>query len=272
MHRKLSKQHALLRYQPKEGEAMKNAMIVLLVSVVIAAQTAAQQPMVSQQKDASLPTADQIIEKYIQALGGKAAIEKISSRVVKGTFELPAMGVSGTATIYAKAPNKMLAVFDIPGFGTVREGYNGTVAWEQNPDMGLREKSGAELAFIKLESEFYKDIKLKELYPKINVKGKEKVGDRDVYLVEATPSEGSPEKWYFDVQTGLIIRRDFVADTAQGSIPMEQYFEDYKEVDGMKLPFTLRQTSPAISFIVKVTEVKNNAEIEDAKFNKPAAQ
>jgi zinc protease len=254
---------------------MRKIVTILLLNIIVVAQTIAQvseKKLEAKAEDKSLPTANQIIEKYVQALGGKAAIEKISSRVIKGTFELPAMGVSGTAAIYAKAPNKIVAVFEVPGFGTVQEGYNGAVAWEQNPDMGLREKSGAELAFAKLESEFHKEIKLPELYPKMTVKGKEKVGDRDVYVIEATPSEGKPEKWYFDVQTGLILRRDFVADTAQGSIPIEQYFEDYRGVDGIKLPFILRQSNPVINITIKVTEVRHNTEIDDAKFNKPAPQ
>ena len=152
------------------------------------------------------------------------------------------------------------------------QGYDGTTAWEQNPMAGFRVLSGAELALMKRDSEFYGDLKFKELYPKAVVKGKQKLGDRDVYLVEATPAEGGPEQLYYDVQTGLLARRDFVLDSPQGQLPTETYLEDYKEVDGVKMPFTIRQTNPAVAFTIKFTEVKHNVPVDDAKFNKPASQ
>src|SRR5262249_1329514 len=125
----------------------------------------------------ALPSADQIIDKYVQAIGGKAAIEKQTSRVSKGSFELPAFGASGTAEICEKGPNKTLAVINVAGFGVVQEGFDGKVAWFQDPQNGLREKTGAELAAAKLDAELQKPIKIKQLYPKLAVKGKDKVGD-----------------------------------------------------------------------------------------------
>src|SRR5215208_2779319 len=74
----------------------------------------------------AMPTADQILDKYVQALGGKAAIEKVNSRVSKGNFEIPAMGAGGPIEMYAKAPNKNLVIINIPGFGTIQQGFNGT--------------------------------------------------------------------------------------------------------------------------------------------------
>jgi zinc protease len=110
------------------------------------------------------------------------------------------------------------------------------------------------------------------MYSKMTVKGKDKVGDKEVYVVEATPTEGSPHKLYFDTQSGLMLRTDREADTPQGKMPFEIYMEDYREVDGVKMPFTVRQVAPAISFTIKVDEVKHNVPVDDAKFNKPAAQ
>ena len=116
----------------------------------------------------------------MQTLGGKAAFEKITSTASKGTFEIPAFGATGSAEVWEKAPNKTALKLDIPGFGVVLEGFNGTVAWSQDPQSGLREKTGAELAATKLDADFYKPLRLKQLYPKITLKGKEKVGDKDM--------------------------------------------------------------------------------------------
>ena len=220
----------------------------------------------------AMPSVDQILDKYVQALGGKAAIEKVTSTVVTGTFELPAMSMSGPMEIYAKAPNKNAVIINLAGFGVVQSGFNGAIGWSQDPQSGLREMAGAELADAKRDAEFYRDIKLKQLYPKMTLTGKEKVGERDAYVIEATPADGKPEKMYFDTQTGLLLRLDNDRESPQGSAHVETYFEDYKETGGVKMPFTIKIVRPEISFTLKTTEVKQNVPIDDAKFNKPAAQ
>lgn len=220
-----------------------------------------------------MPTVDEILNKYVQALGGKAAIEKNKTQVAKGTLEVETQGISAPLELYTAAPNKSLLVANIPGYGIVQEGYNGTVAWRQDPAAGISEKSGGELAAVKRNSDFYRVIRLKEAYSKMTVKGKEKVGQSEAYLIEAVPSEGSPEKMYFDTQSGLLLRTDVEADTPLGKLPFEIYFENYKEIDGVKAPFTVRRVSPATGNInIKLDEIKHNVTIDDAKFNKPAGQ
>jgi outer membrane lipoprotein-sorting protein len=276
-------------FKGRKDKLMKRTITMIFICAILAVSAFAQG---SQQKPATgqpaakptdmkpadakpaeaLPSVDQILDKFVQAIGGKAAIEKVTSRVSKGTFEIPAMGAGGPIELYAKAPNKNLVIINIPGFGIVQQGYNGTVAWAQEPTSGLRELSGPELASAKREAEFYADIKFKELYPKMVVKGKDKVADKDVYVIEATPTEGSPAKLYFDAQSGLMVRTDREAETPQGKMPIEIYLENYKDVEGLKLPFTIRQITPAISFTIKIDDVKHNVPVEDAKFNKPSGQ
>jgi hypothetical protein len=230
------------------------------------AQTPAAKPA------ANLPSAEQIINKFVQAIGGKAALEKINSREAKGTFELAAMGVSAPVEMSSKAPNKTVMTIDIAGFGTIQRGYNGTVAWENNPQTGLRDLSGGELAQMKLGSDFYRDVKLMQVFPKMTVKGVEKVGSSDAYVIDATSAEGINETMYFDTQSGLLVRSDIEADTAQGKMKVSSYVSDYRDVDGVKIPFTIKQTTPTIEFTIKLDSVKHNVAIDDAKFNKPAAQ
>ncbi len=247
--------------------------IVLLCSAVeITALAQGKEKPADPKPAAALPSVDQILDKYVQAIGGKAAIEKLTSRVSKGSFEIAAFGASGTAEIYGKAPNKTLAIINVAGFGVVQEGFDGKVGWAQDPQNGLREKSGAELATAKLDSEFLKPIKIKQLYPKIVVKGKDKVGDKEVYVVEATPVESSVETWYFDTQSGLMLRQDAEREGPQGKANIQVFLDNYKEVDGVKLPFTSRVVRPDFTIDIKVEEVKHNVQVDDAKFVKPAAQ
>src|SRR5262245_59401238 len=182
------------------------------------------------QGGAALPTVDQVLDKYIAAIGGKAALEKQNTRVEKGTLEIPAFGMTGNMETFSKAPNKTAFVLDLPGFGVVKQGYDGKTGWSQDPQTGLRDLSGAELAAMKLNSDFYRDTRLKTLYPKITVKGKDKVGDKEVIVLEATPAEGSAEQWFFETASGLLIRRDFEVDTPLGKTPIQSFVDSYMEV------------------------------------------
>jgi zinc protease len=220
----------------------------------------------------ALPSLDQILDKYIESLGGKAALEKLTTRQISGSFEIPAMNASGTLKGFAKAPNKSLMIIDVPGYGVIQQGYDGTVAWGQDPMAGLREITGTELATTKRDVDFNQALHLKELFAKLTVKSKEKVGEKDAFVVEATPAEGKIEKLYFDATTGLLIRQDAERESPQGASSVEMYFEDYKEIDGIKVPFTMRRVMPAFAMTVKIDEIKHNVEIDNAKFTKPAAQ
>jgi outer membrane lipoprotein-sorting protein len=254
---------------------MKRILTTLILCSVIAvaafAQGAPQKPA-TDEKSAALPSVDQILDKYVQAIGGKAAIEKQTSRVSKGTFEIAAFGATGTAEVYAKAPNKAASVINVAGYGVVQEGFDGKAAWAVDPQNGMRDKSGVELAATKLDAEFLKPVKIKQLYPKIVVKGKDKVGDKEVYVLEATPVESSVEIWYFDTQTGLILREDIEREGPQGKQSIQSFLDDYRSVDGVKIPFKFHQVTPAFTIDIKFDEIKGNVPIDDAKFNKPAAQ
>lgn len=221
-----------------------------------------------------LPTVAAVLEKYVQAIGGREAVEKIKSRVSKGTFELASLaGVKGAIEVYEKAPNKQVAFLNIPGVGEEAEGFDGTIAWELEPDSGVvHEKTGLELASARREADFYEDIRLKELYTRMTIKGVEKVGASQAYVVEAVPAEGSAEHFYFDTQTGLLLRHDSVEEGEDGKRSIEEDYSDYRVVDGIKLPFVLHQLSPGTDFTVKLAEVKQNVAIDDTKFNKPEGQ
>ncbi|MFN0084619.1 MAG: hypothetical protein ACKVX9_04460 [Blastocatellia bacterium] len=221
---------------------------------------------------AGAPTVDEILARYIKATGGKEAIEKATSRVAKGTFEIEAMNMSGVIEMYAKAPNKNAMIIDLPGLGKIYGVYDGAKGYSTDPMNGVRELEGLELAAMKRQSDFYRDVNLRKHYPTITLKGREKVGAMEAYVLEATPAEGAPEKWYFDASNGLMIRQDGEEDSPQGKVTYEAYMEDFRDVDGIKTPFSIRRVTPAFSMSIKLTEVKQNITIDDAKFNKPSGQ
>jgi hypothetical protein len=222
---------------------------------------------------AATPTVDQILEKFVQAIGGQAACEKISSRVMKATLESPTLGGSMPWEMYSKAPNKQLSTFEITGFGVIRDAFDGRVAWSQSP-MGLREKSDDELLKVKRDAEFYRDLDLKKHYPGLAVQGTAKVGAEDAYRLESSPTPTSRETLYFGARSGLMLRADSEYATSTGKVQASALLEDYRPVDGVKVPFLIRLTlttpeQPEMSLIIKCSEVQHNVPIDDAKFAKP---
>ncbi len=250
---------------------MLRSLFTLLYFALIVIPSSAQQLPSSGTTAEALPGIDQILERYQKAVGDKTVAEKLTSVEMKGTIEVLSAGLSGTTEIYQKAPDKQYQSSDLPGFGVVRTGFDGKAGWVQFPD-GVRDATGNQPASMKRNSLMLRDYMFKDLYPKMSVKGREKAGDRDAIVVEATPSEGSAETLYFDTQTGLLTHVDGETEGPEGSLSSEMYFEDYRDVGGIKRPFTIRQTTPSYTVIIKFSEMKNDVTIEDSKFVKPAAQ
>jgi outer membrane lipoprotein-sorting protein len=100
--------------------------------------------------------------------------------------------------------------------------------------------------------------------------GTDKLDNHPVYIVQATPASGPPEKLYFDTESGLLLKRDFERITLEdGIVQYEMVYSDYRDVDGLKLPFTIERRSPDSTMILKFADVKNNAALEASAFAKP---
>ena len=215
-------------------------------------------------------TADQILDNYIKATGGREVWKKLTTRISTGTIDVPAMNLSGLVLVREKAPN--LSVFTVNFNGAAfQQGFDGTVGWSNDPQNGLREQTGDELAETKRDSDFYHPIDLKHIYSKLTVTGTDKINDRDAYVVEGSSGELGTDKIYFDVQNGLVMRIVGQHHTTEGAATFTEDFSDFREVDGIKLPFTVHQESASSTFTIKFTEIRHNEPIDDSIFSKPAA-
>jgi zinc protease len=243
-------------------------------AVVLGAQTSSQpadRPAGAASARA-LPSADQVLKHYYEAIGGRPAWEKLHSRISKGTIELPAMNKSGTIEVHMKAPDSILLVINVGG-AVIRQGFDGTTAWSDDPQNGLRVLSGEEMEEMKREANFYHALELQKIYSKMRVTGTEKVGDGDAYVLEATPAAGGdPEKLYFDTRSGLEVRIISRHATADGSAEFTVNIEDYKELDGIKLPSTVEQSSAQNEATIRFTDIQHNVNLVDSQFSKPAAE
>jgi hypothetical protein len=223
-------------------------------------------------KDTPLPIVEQIFDRYIQALGGKAALDKLTTRVIKAA-EVSADGSTSTVELYAKAPNKLLSITTAspPAKSVYVQGFTGESAWGQFNNGRVSDLSGLDLVQATRDAEFHKGLSyFRTEYSQITLKGRERIGEREVYVVQGMNSDDFREWLFFDTQTGLLVRRYGELKTVLGRMPFQADYEDYREVDGVKLPFTTRWSLPGNGWVDKYLGVKQNLPIDDAKFVKPS--
>ena len=215
------------------------------------------------------PTADQILAKYTVALGGSAVVEKLKTRSMKGTW-LTSDGITLGYEVYQAAPDKLFTILNTPKQGVFERGFDGKTAWEKS-NRGVRDLEGTQLVYLKRYPDLFRDIKLQGQFTRISYRGKDKIDGKDVNLLIGIGVDGKGERLYFDAQTGLLVRRITSTTTLVGLIPEQVDYEDYREVDGMKVPFTIRITSidSFWSSTRKFTEIKLNVPVDETKFNKP---
>ena len=216
-------------------------------------------------KPEPLPSVKQILDRYVQAMGGAAALEKIKTRTAKGS-RIGADGVLVPEEVYQKAPDKLLTVTSYPNV-VFSNGVNSTSVWGHSSLEGAMPLPGQLMVQLKREAVFYKELKTEQLYSNLSVLGKVPVGDSEAYVVQATPVAGPVEKLFFDVKSGLLVRRYSESDTALGKFPLQTDYEDYRPVDGVKQPFLIRWSMPGRTWGRKIDEIKQNIELDDAKFN-----
>ena len=222
-------------------------------------------------KPPALPASDEIIGRYILAIGGEPAIAKMKTRVLRGTETITDRTTAPVTTpieIYQTSENKLLMVRSA-SVGMSMQGFDGSRGWTRDSG-GLREMDAKELVAMRRSADFFRYLKIKETYPQMRVLAKEKVGIREAYVVGATSRDDSRERLYFDANTGLLIRRQVTFKTAFGGIPEVIDFDDYREVGGIKLPFTISWSRSPFGSTQKFTEIRLNVSIDESKFKPPA--
>ena len=213
----------------------------------------------------TLPSVKQILERYVQALGGADALNKINTRIVKGS-RIGADNVLVPEEVYQKAPDKLLTITSYPQV-VFSNGFNGTVAWGHSSRDGATPLPDQLIAQIKRDAVFYKELKTDQIYSSLTLLGKTPVRDADAYVIEAKPPDGPIEKLFFDVKTGLLVRRYTESSTPLGKLPLQTDYEDFREVDGIKQPFLIHWSFPGRVWGRKIDEIKQNVSLDDAKFN-----
>ena len=213
------------------------------------------------------PAADDIIAKYIAAVGGADAMHKVNSRVMKGV--ILAGGTESPIDVVTKAPNKRITTSH-NGDNHSITAFDGTAGWMGSVGRPARDMSAAESAASGIDAEFYLALRLKEIYPQLRRGRPETVNGVECEVLNGAAPGKPAVRLYFDKKTGLLQRLVRFADTPVGRNPTQIDYADYRDADGVKIPYRWTLSRPNGRFTIQIKEVQSNAPVDDSKFVKPS--
>jgi photosynthetic reaction center cytochrome c subunit len=219
-------------------------------------------------KETNGPSADQLIDKYLKAVGGALALENVTSRIMKGTITFGDRNIP--IEIYSKDPDKRVSFAHTPDGDSITA-FDGHEGWLGIPGHQVREMHGPDIDAAAMDADLHFPAHLKDMFSKVEVRGLEKVDDRDAYLVVGQREGKTPLRLYFDEQSGFLVRLVRFGETPLGRLPTQIDYADYREAGGVKIPFRWTLARPGGRFTIQVTDVKQNVPVDDAKFAKPPA-
>jgi len=242
-----------------------------------------------------MPSPESILDKYIQAAGGAQRLASLKSFVGKGTsVGFGGFGGGGDVELVAEAPDKRATIIlfeEATGRGDQIRTYDGHTGWVRTPlnVLGEFQLSGGDLDGARLDAQLSFPGQIKQVLTNLKTGPPGSITDlpapasqaslqkdvtlgltHDVDVVQGTGPRGLLVTLYFDRKTSLLLRELRYGNSPIGRVPTQVDFADYREVDGIKLPFTVHQESPGSTFTIKFTEVRHNEAIDDAAFSKPA--
>jgi len=216
------------------------------------AKPGAEEGKKSGETKVSLPSADQLLDKYLSAIGGTDALQKITSRVQKGT--LTAFGGQHFAVdVYSKAPDKRVSIMHLQGGDSVT-GFDGRQGWLSVPGR-VHTMSAAENDAARIDADLYFPAHLKALYQKFSVDSGEKIDGHDTYLVTGRTEGQPPLRLYLDKESGLLLRLVRYAETPLGRNPTQIDYADYRDANGVKVPFRWTLARPGNRFTIQVEQL-----------------
>jgi outer membrane lipoprotein-sorting protein len=222
---------------------------------------------------AGVPSADQILDKYVQALGGAQRLAGITSWVAQGTSSgYGPESEKRRIEIYAKAPARRSVIIHTDN-GDSTTTCDGHAAWISAPlrPVAVLPLAGSELDGAQLDAELSFPAGVKQALRQWRAGRPSIIEDRRAQVVQGTSAGGSIATLYFDPETGLLIRLRRFANSPAGRIPTQFDFSDYREVSGVKMPFHWTITWLDGRENIELSDVKVNVPIDAAKFGRPAA-
>lgn len=218
---------------------------------------------------ADLPPAEDILERYIEVTGGRAAYEKLHNMVLRGTISITNSGQSVGVTMYKASPNKHLQILESEGVLTLRQGFDGETLWQMNRDNVARIFDGASKVAQVNEETFNAELRLPELHEGVYmVKIEEMSGEPCYHLLLTSPQVAAQHRFY-SVESGLLVARRVVQPGPRGGLSMLVEFSDYEETAGVRFPRRFRKTQMGQEMITIMDSVEVNVDLPTDIFDLP---
>jgi len=222
------------------------------------------------------PAAEEVLDKYIQAIGGAQRAAALTSVAAKGTYQAYAIPTKYAFELFAKAPAQRTTIVRNFGGADNITTYDGREAWSVAPvdlsPLPVLELTAGELDGAKLDAMLSFPAQIKGMLREWRVGPPSAIDDRDAMLVQGTFDGRYPVNLYFDDESGLLVRSVRFSDSPVGLAPTEVDYADYREVSGVKVPFKMIVTWLDGRSTIQLTEVQANVAIDAAKFARPAAR
>lgn len=225
------------------------------------------------QPAAKLPTADQILKKYIEVSGGEEAFKRVNTVVMRGTMEIKAQGVKAEMILYRADGGKSYSMMDIAGMGKQEEGSNGDIVWEKTM-MGPRLKDGVEKFIVTCAGEAMAEyarvaVGKDGCYSKIELGGEDTVAGKPVWKLLLTPKQGKVEEQYFDKESGLMVQQKLIMPTPLGEIPILLGIGGYKALEGLQTPTLVSTRMGPVEMTMNFHSITFNEKIPEQIFAIP---
>jgi hypothetical protein len=216
----------------------------------------------------NLPSASEIFQRSLKAIGGEDALRRHTSMRMEGTIGAEAMGMKGTMVIQALAPNLFLTTIDMQGVGTMKQGFDGNVGWTANPMMGTQLLEGRTLDELRRSADFYRDLDPGKVWKSATVKGVTDFGGRPCHEIAVEGDMGNGSLFY-GVDDGLARGMRLEVDTPMGKLPTTTRMVEYKPFDGLLIATTTEIEAMGVVQTMRVEKV-DFAPIDAKTFELPA--
>jgi outer membrane lipoprotein-sorting protein len=213
------------------------------------------------------PSPDEIIAKYVNAIGGATALAKMHTRVEKGTITIA--GRSLPLEILNSAGGNQLTLIHLPNGDSITA-YDGSSGWTSSPNHPAHPIPSVEVTSARGETDLQLPLHMKQLFEQLKSLPPENIGEREAYIVAGMAGDEVAAKFYFDKDSGYLLRMMRYTKTPLGENPTQIDYEDYREQDGVKVPLRLTISRPNSRLRLQIEDVKFNVSIDDARFAQPA--
>lgn len=259
--------HAM-RHEPARhsGRTLRGAAACILVLASLACGGVRRQP----ETGAAYPEASVILDRHVEATGGRAAYDRVENRVTRATLELVGQGLALEMTIHQAKPNRNYTVIESDLLGRAEKGTDGETAWELSMMTGPQIMKGQQRIDFLREAALDKLAYWRENYETAESAGIESVGDRPCYKVVLTPENGPPLVLFLDRESYLPAKITMDLETPMGIVPMETYPVDFREVDGLLLAHGGLVKMAGQERSVTIHSIEHNVDLPADLFEPPA--